>query len=94
MKSRAFPNLAAVIAARGLTHSEVADAVGVGPTSVNHILCGRRRPSADLRARFAVALGVEEDVLFEMNPDVARIIEAANAQGLGHLVAVAPGVKP
>lgn len=94
MKRRAYPNLAAVVAARGLTYAEVAAAVGVGATSVNHVLCGRRQPSAALRARFADALGVAEDVLFELNPDVAQMIEAAHAQGLGHLVTIAPGTTP
>jgi transcriptional regulator with XRE-family HTH domain len=84
MKPRTFPTLAAVVAAKGMTYAEVAAAVGVGPTTVNHILCGRRRPSPSLRARFAAALNVPEDILFEVN------IEVAQAQGLGHLIAVAP----
>ena len=54
--------------------------------SVSAILRGGLRPSAALRARFAEVLGVDETALFELHPDIIRLVEWAVAQGLGHVV--------
>jgi transcriptional regulator with XRE-family HTH domain len=89
MKLVCFPALAALIAAQGWTHPELGDAVKVGASTINRVVSGRQRPSPQLRARFADVLGVPEDVLFALNPDVARLIELADAQGLNRLVSVA-----
>ena len=91
MKPKAYPVLAGLIVVRGLTQAEVAEAVGIAPNSVGHLLCGRQRPSPELRARFAAFLGVDEATLFQMHADVAQFIDVARAQGLGHLVHAGPG---
>lgn len=89
MKPRAYPILAGVIAARGDSLGEVADAVDASYNTVQHVLSGRQRPSAALRARFAEHLGVDEDVLFQLAADVAQFIELAQARGLAHMVPAA-----
>jgi transcriptional regulator with XRE-family HTH domain len=90
MKLVCYPALAALIAAQGWSHPELGAAVSVGATTINRVVSGRQRPSADLRARFADVLGVPEDVLFQLSPDVAQLIKLADTQGLNRLVPVAP----
>ena len=82
----AYPALAAAIAARGLTQPEVGAAVGIATGSVSAVLRGELRPSVSLRARFAALFDIDEDTLFELHPDIARLVESAVAQGLGRVV--------
>lgn len=93
MKSRPYPALAAAIAATGMTQAELAEALGdVSTSTVSAVLRGQMRPSATLRARFAVVLGVSEDDLFEPHPDLRQLLDMAHAAGLDHLVVTARGV--
>ena len=40
----------------GVTQQDVADALGINPTLLNHILKGRRTPPADFERRVTAAL--------------------------------------
>ena len=40
----------------GVTQQDLADALGINPTLLNHILKGRRTPPADFEARVTAAL--------------------------------------
>lgn len=81
-----FPRLAARIAELGWTHGTVAERCGIAAGTVSLIIRGQIAPSAALRARMAAVLEVPEEELFELDPDVARLVELAVAQGLGRTV--------
>ncbi len=44
------------MAEMGVTQQDLADALGINATQLNHILKGRRQPPPDFRDRAAVAL--------------------------------------
>ena len=44
------------LAELGLTQQELAKALGINPTAINHILNGRREPPPDFEQRVTVAL--------------------------------------
>lgn len=86
MRPPHFPRLAARIAELGWTHGTVANQCGITAGSVSGIVRGQLAPSAALRARMADVLDVPEDELFQLDPDVARLVDLAVAQGLGRTV--------
>jgi transcriptional regulator with XRE-family HTH domain len=56
--------LLSVLASQERSASWLARKAGKSPTYVTLVVQGKRRPSADFRARAAVALGVPEALLF------------------------------
>ena len=56
--------LSAVLASQERTGSWLARRCGKSPAYVSLVIVGKRRPSADFRARAAEALGVPVTILF------------------------------
>ena len=65
-----IPKLRGRLAELGLTQQDLADALGLNPTQLNHILKGRRTPPADFERRVTAALDRLE--LAEQAADTAR----------------------
>ena len=63
--------LSAVLAAQERTGSWLARKTGKSPSYVVRVINGERRPSADFRARAALALNVPESILFPVEPKAA-----------------------
>lgn len=69
VKSRLWhPELAAEIARQDYTFVEVAAEVGCHPGTISRIIRGLCIPGSPLRGRIAAFLGVDENVLFQVNP--------------------------
>lgn len=58
-------NLKSVLAARRMRQYELAVALRISPSTLSEIICGRREADAELRARIAALLAVEERWLFQ-----------------------------
>ena len=65
-----IPKLRGRLAELGLTQQDLADALGINPTLLNHILKGRRTPPADFARRVTAALDTLEQA--EQAADTAR----------------------
>lgn len=58
------PELAARIAAAGLTQGELAKRAGVNPGTISRLLCQHQRPHAGTARNLAAVLGTNPETLF------------------------------
>lgn len=77
-----YPELAAELARRDITHATLADHVGCVPKTISHVVRGRLAPSPDLRQRIADFLEVDEAELFAENPALSNLTTSRTDQGL------------
>ncbi len=60
-----FLNIKLILIRRGLRAYWLAGQLGISQSTLSEVIAGRRKPSAELRARIAEILGEPEEVLFE-----------------------------
>jgi transcriptional regulator with XRE-family HTH domain len=77
-----YPELAAELARREITHAAIADAVGCTSGTISQIIRGRTVPDPELRRNIAEFLGIDIGALFVENPTLAHIDDSRIAQGL------------
>lgn len=76
-------NLARIRSERGLTQSQLAEAIGANQATISKIESGRGNPTLDLINRIAAALDVHPSALFSRDALEQRALDA-----LDHLVDV------
>jgi repressor LexA len=77
-------NIRKVMAAKGISSKELANALGITPTHISYILTNRRRPSYDLLEKMASVLGVSVD---RLTGDAASCIINARIEEAGTTLA-------
>lgn len=58
-------NIEGVLREKGMMQRDLAERLGVSVQAVNSVICGRRTPSDRILERYAQALGVPKENLFD-----------------------------
>jgi len=88
-----YPELAAELARQGINASDLGRRIGRSPQTISQIIRGRFRPSDQLRRQIADTLGRPEAELFQLHPDIERLINLAVQQGYGTVITDPTAIK-